>query len=354
MKNTNYSVIGVMSGTSLDGIDLTLVNFYKSENRWNYRIEFAETVAYTEDWKDKLEKASSINKLELQALDEAYTNYLAEKIRFFIDKNNIGKAIICSHGHTVLHQPERQITYQIGNLPSLAKKTGKKVVCDFRVQDVALGGQGAPLVPVGDELLFKEFDYCLNLGGFANISFKKNDERIAFDICPVNTVLNFYAQKFGKEYDVDGDIARKNKLDENLLQELNALLFYHLEPPKSLGIEWVQTEVFPLLEKSRLSSAIIIATFTEHVAKQIANVCENSSTKKMLITGGGAFNKYLISRIQNYSSVQMVVPESLLIEYKEALLFGFLGVLKIRGEINVLKSVTGAKQDHSSGKIYLP
>ena len=354
MKNTKYSVIGVMSGTSLDGIDLAFVNFYKTQHRWTYSLMAAETLPYSEQWRNKLQEASLKTKSELEVLDQDYTHYLAEKIRSFIDEKNLDEVVVCSHGHTVLHQPEQQMTYQIGNLPSLATKIGKKVVCDFRVQDVALGGQGAPLVPIGDELLFGEFDYCLNLGGFANVSFKKNKKRIAFDICPVNTVLNFYAQKLGKAYDEGGHIAQKNTVDSNLLNELNALSFYQLKAPKSLGIEWVQNFIFPLLEKSGLSSASIIATFTEHVAQQIAKVCENSPTKKMLITGGGAFNSFLITRIHAHTPVQIVVPESLLIEYKEAVLFGFLGVLKMQGEINVLKSVTGARQDHSSGKIYLP
>ncbi|MDR6301931.1 anhydro-N-acetylmuramic acid kinase [Mesonia maritima] len=355
MGNLNYSVIGVMSGTSLDGIDLAHIHFIRENNTWKYKLKEVETISYPEKWVNYLKNAVEKTKAELKTLDEKYTVYLAEVINNFIQKNKLAEStLIASHGHTILHQPEKKLTYQIGNLPQLAKLINRKVVCDFRVQDVEFGGQGAPLVPIGDQLLFKEFDYCINLGGFANISFEKNKERIAFDICPVNTVLNFYAEKLGKKFDENGEMARKNSVDKILLQQLNELDFYHQKPPKSLGIEWVKSVIFPLLEKSKLSEKNIIATFTEHCAIQISSIIENKASTQVLITGGGAYNTFLIERIQQYTDAKIIIPDSKLIEYKEALVFGLLGVLKIENEINVLKSVTGASKNHSSGKIFNP
>ena len=229
---------------------------------------------------------------------------------------------------------------------------GKTVVCDFRVQDVELGGQGAPLVPIGDRLLFSEYDYCLNLGGFANCSYEKNGQRIAFDICPVNIVLNKYAEKLGKDFDENGKFAESGIVDENLLHQLDSLKFYSGKPPKSLGLEWVKENIFPLLEASKISSEDVLRTFTEHIAVQLAK--QFSDRASVLITGGGAYNSFLIERFKNLSAIEVVVPSKEIVEYKEALIFGLLGVLKLRDEVNCLASVTGASKDHSSGKIFFP
>jgi len=251
-----------------------------------------------------------------------------------------------------LHQPQNGFTLQIGNLPEIAEIIGVTVVCDFRVQDVKLGGQGAPLVPIGDRILFSEYDYCLNLGGFSNISFEQNEKRIAFDISPVNTVLNFYANTLGFAYDDKGKIARSGETDLNLLEELDALSYYQKSFPKSLGFEFVKTIVLPLMESYEISTEDKMHTFTKHIAKQIAFALPERSGK-MLITGGGTYNEFLLESMQNYlPEMNLVVPDAKTLEYKEALIFALLGVLKLRKEVNVLSSVTGAKKDHSSGKIY--
>lgn len=360
MKGNKYHVIGVMSGTSLDGIDLADISLSYSEGGWNFNINFAETVPYSFYWKSELREAINYSEENLERLDFKYTEKLSEEISKFIRKHNVQEIdAICSHGHTILHQPERGFTYQIGNLPRLAKMLGQTVVCDFRVQDVALGGQGAPLVPIGDRLLFPEYDYCLNLGGFANCSFEKNGERIAFDICPVNIVLNRYAEKMGFDFDENGRLAASGKVDENLLQKLNALSFYTEKPPKSLGLEWVQNHIFPLLEASGSATENILRTFTEHIAVQLSNQFSDASAShrtsaSVLITGGGAYNSFLIERLKNLASVEVFIPSSEIVEYKEALIFGLLGVLKLRGEVNCLASVTGAARDHCSGKVFLP
>lgn len=352
MTKREYKIVGVMSGTSLDGIDLAYITF-NLETTWKFKIECCKTISYSEEWLDTLKHLVGRSSEELQQIDIRYTAHVAEVINTFIAENNIQNVdAICAHGHTALHQPENGLTYQIGNLKELATLTKHKVVCDFRVQDVALGGQGAPLVPIGDQLLFSEYDYCLNLGGFANVSYLENQKRIAYDICPANIVLNKYANTLGLPYDDKGEIAKSGAFIDHLETELRNLPFYKQSPPKSLGLEWVETEIFPKLEASKHKEADILHTFTEHIANEIAASFKTEA--KVLVTGGGAYNDYLMSRINAKKVLKLKIPSKELIEFKEALIFGFLGVLKMRDEVNCLASVTGAKQDHSSGKIYLP
>ena len=350
MKKQDYHVLGIMSGTSLDGIDLVEIYFSFSEI-WTYKIGASETISYPSVWKQKLQQAISFSEAKIDQVNEDYTDYLSEVISAFIAKHHISNLdAVCSHGHTILHRPNKGITLQIGNLSKLAKQIHQKVVCDFRVQDVVLGGQGAPLVPIGDRLLFGDYDYCLNLGGFAYCSFENEEKRIAYDICPVNIILNFYAEKLGFPYDDKGRLAASGKADQMLLKQLNALRFYIESPPKSLGLEWVKEMIFPILDRFNLSSKNLLATFTEHIAIQIAKQFQNDSS--VLISGGGTYNDYLMERIRFHKNIELVIPSEEIIEYKEALVFGLLGVLKLRGEVNCLASVTGSKKDHSSGNIF--
>lgn len=355
MIQEKYNLIGVMSGTSLDGIDLAHFNFEIINGKWNFQILESETVGYSQEWIDQLKMAVGFSETELLALNKKYTILLGNTISDFISKYHLEDIdAVCSHGHTILHQPKNGITLQIGNLPEIASICNQKVVCDFRVQDVELGGQGAPLVPIGDRLLFSEVEYCLNLGGFSNVSFEENGNRIAFDISPVNTVLNFYANQLGLNYDDKGTISSSGKINSDLLKELNALDFYHLSYPKSLGFEFVKELILPIIERYKISIEDKLATFTEHIAYQIGLALPNKKSK-ILITGGGAYNDYLIDRIQYYlTETSLIIPEKKIIEFKEALIFGLLGILKLRNEINTLSSVTGASKDHSSGKIYHP
>ncbi|WP_066224328.1 anhydro-N-acetylmuramic acid kinase [Formosa haliotis] len=352
MIKNNFKVIGVMSGTSLDGIDLIYASFNKSTH-WEYAIIYSETVAYSSYWLSVLKQLVSNSKKELQDIDQAYTDYLAIQIQQFIGRYEITDIdAVCSHGHTALHEPDNGFTYQIGNLPKLASLLNETVVCDFRVQDVKLGGQGAPLVPIGDDILFSNYDFCLNLGGFANVSTEVSGDRIAFDVCPINIVLNHYTQKIGLAFDDGGKLASTGTVNTSLLQQLNGLAFYKAEYPKSLGLEWVIQEVFPLIDKEDLPVQDILRTFVEHFAIQISNILPKSKEATLLITGGGAYNTFLIERLKTLSGCKIIIPEPALIEYKEALIFGLLGILKLRGEINCLKSVTGAKKNHVSGVIY--
>ncbi|UPQ77881.1 anhydro-N-acetylmuramic acid kinase [Flavobacterium azooxidireducens] len=353
MFKESYQVVGVMSGTSLDGIDLANLHFSEKDGKWSYEILESVTISYPNHWLNKLKVAVHFSENELIQLNEEYTDFLGNSIKNFLNDYKIESIdAVCSHGHTILHQPQNGFTLQIGNLPQLAKIIGKKVVCDFRVQDVELGGQGAPLVPIGDRLLFSEYDFCLNLGGFSNISFEENEERIAFDISPVNTVLNFYANQLGFDYDDKGEIARSGKVNPDLLTELNNLDFYQKKYPKSLGMEFVNATILPLIENYSISIEDKLHTFVEHIAMQIALALPKKEGK-ILITGGGAYHLFLLERMQNYlSKMNLIVPNTKTLEFKEALIFGLLGVLKLRNEINVLCSVTGAKNDHSSGKIF--
>jgi anhydro-N-acetylmuramic acid kinase len=348
-----YNVIGVMSGTSLDGVDLAHIHFTIDGKEWSFKIIENKTVSYSSDWFNKLQNAVQFSELELIQLNQEYTKLLAAIINNFIVENKIENLdAVCSHGHTILHQPHRGFTLQIGNLPEIAQLVNQKIVCDFRVQDVRLGGQGAPLVPIGDEILFADYDYCLNLGGFSNVSFVQNNTRIAFDISPVNTVLNFYANQLNLDYDDKGAISKTGKLNALLFEELNSISFYNLPYPKSLGFEFVKETMLPLIEKYSIALQDKMHTFTVHVAFQIANALSQNKAR-LLITGGGAYNDFLIEKMQEYlPQMDIIIPSKKILEFKEALIFALLGVLKLRGEINVLSSVTGAKRDHSSGKIF--
>lgn len=356
MKNKIWRVIGVMSGTSLDGTDLVFVKISKN-NSYSFELLNAETYPYSDKWKNSLTKAFYFTGEELTKVDVEYGAYLAKTINDFIVKNELRNIdFIASHGHTIFHQPQENYTLQIGNGAVIQANTNIKTICNFRVQDVALGGQGAPLVPIGDKLFFSKYTFCLNLGGFSNISFDKNKKRIAFDICPVNIVLNHYTKKIGLEYDDKGKIASKGKIIETLLNELNNLPFYKSNKPKSLGYEFVMDQIFPLIDKYKAEVKDILKTFIEHITIQIASVVNAHSnyTEKnnLMIAGGGAFNQYLIERLKTHTKLNVIIPKKNIINYKEAVVFALLGVLKEEGKINCLGSVTGAKKDHSSGVIY--
>ena len=343
-----------MSGTSLDGVDLAHIQFEIKNNQWTFKILESETVPYSSDWVNQLKQAVDFSKLELEILNTNYTELLSKIISDFIEKYQLENLdAVCSHGHTILHQPHNGFTLQIGNLPEIAALTQQKIVCDFRVQDVQLGGQGAPLVPIGDRILFSEYDYCINLGGFSNVSFEENNKRIAFDISAVNTVLNFYANKLGLNYDDKGKISSSGKINTELLNELNSLSYYQKKHPKSLGFEFVKETLLPLIENYKISIEDKLRTFTEHIASQTAEAFPKKEGS-LLVTGGGAYNDFLISRIQYYlPKMNIVIPDKKILEFKEALIFALLGALKLRDEINTLSSVTGAIKDHSSGCIYI-
>ena len=352
MLKRDFHIIGLMSGTSLDGVDLVYVRFNQGD-RYTFEIQNAITVSYEPEWRAKLTEAYA-NGQDLDILTKDYGAYLGGLINAFRKEYGISEVdFVASHGHTIFHKPDQGFTLQIGDGPTISEATKLPVICDFRTQDVALGGQGAPLVPIGDLLLFSTYDYCLNLGGFANVSFQEGPLRIAYDICPVNIVLNSYAQRLGYPFDDKGQISRQGELNTSLLEALNALTFYSAKPPKSLGLEWVESEIIPILEETSIDDRDVLRTFTEHIAQQIGRQFTKEKAS-VLITGGGAFNEFLLSRIRAYSKAEIHLPTSDVIEYKEAVVFAFLGLLKFHDRINVLKSVTGASKDHAAGKIFSP
>jgi anhydro-N-acetylmuramic acid kinase len=346
-----YNVIGVMSGTSLDGLDICYCSFsVTKDNKWNYKINTATTIDISLDLKTKLKNAITFSGLDLALLNNEMGDFIGHSINQFIKKHSINSIdFISSHGHTIFHQPEKKLTLQIGNGANISSITKYPVICDFRSVDLALNGNGAPLVPIGDNLLFAEYDYCLNLGGIANISYQ-DKRRIAFDICPTNIVLNKLASELGKEYDENGDFAKSGKINNTLLAELNRIEYYQKSHPKSLGFEWVEQNIFPILKNYEISIEDKLRTYTEHIALQISKQLKKDSS--LFITGGGVFNHFLIQRLNEVSDVKIVIPSKEIINFKEALIFGFLGVLRYRNEINSLKSVTGAMFDNIGGCIY--
>lgn len=353
-----YDVVGLMSGTSLDGLDIAYVRFFHN-TVWRFEVIQCLSVVYDKELFFRLDQANHLNGLDLKMLDLHYGKWIGEKVKEFIESNNHSPELIVSHGHTVFHQPEIGLTHQIGDGYQIMMASGVKTICDLRSLDLTLGGQGAPLVPIGDKLLFDNYDFCLNLGGFSNISYTTAGVRIAYDICPVNTVLNKLASKFDLEYDKGGEIAISGKCNTDLLQKLNSLEYYFQKPPKSLGIEWVRENIFPILDVD--SPENVLKTFNHHIAQQITFSIENivpevkkTYIPKMLVTGGGAKNNFLIDllRAQSNGKIEIIIPDNQIVDFKEAIIFAFLGLLRSLQKINTLKSVTGARTDSSGGLIY--
>ncbi len=375
MKET--IAIGLMSGSSLDGLDIALVRFQEENDKYRFQILEAETLPYPDFWKTQLADAFHKRPEELHDLDKAYGQYLGEQVLAFAQKHNVRPDFVASHGHTIFHKPEEHYTLQIGDGKALAEACGFTVINDFRSEDVSKGGQGAPLVPIGDLLLFDDYEMCLNIGGIANISYDEGGRRIAYDICIANQDLNHLAQMQGLDYDRDGELARSGTVDFDLLKKLNNIPFFLQEPPKSLGREFFETYQKGLIDRGlgtedgglgtedlglgtgdlgRLTGGLSIpdmmATFVEHIALQIALCVSHLPKGRILATGGGARNKFLIERLQARTKHEVVVPEAAIIDYKEALVFAFLGLLRLEGKTNVLASVTGAESDSCSGRIW--
>jgi anhydro-N-acetylmuramic acid kinase len=408
----SYTAIGVMSGTSADGLDLALCRFERfgperaesyerpaenggigrHDSRWHFEILKTKTISYSgTSWPERLAGGEGINGFRLMELHRDFGRFTGKAVNDFLSEPDAGVPgkeygvdLIASHGHTVFHRPERGITLQIGDGAEIASATGIMTISDFRRLDVALGGQGAPLVPAGDELLFGKYGFCLNLGGFANISFRESGKRVAFDICPVNIVLNRLALELGKDYDKGGEIARSGKVIPELLENLENIRFYKLAGPRSLGREWLDEVYLPVLGKSGGTVEDKMRTVCEHIALRVSGIISASaplantlsvpanasgplieSTDKknnpapplqesILVTGGGARNDFLMKLIgEKSTTVKVVIPDEQLVDFKEAVVFAFLGVMRLRNEINCLSSVTGASRDSSGGTIHL-
>ncbi len=380
----SYRVIGLMSGSSLDGLDIAYCEFRTENNKWSFKILKTSVVEYPDEWAQVIKGLPVSNAKTLWETHSGLGNYFGEQINEFIKKNSLKDKVefVASHGHTIFHFPDKKFTTQIGDGAAIAARTNLPVICDFRSTDIADGGQGTPIVPIGDKLLFPHFRFCLNIGGIANISCKTNspnlskarlndkvgqgegqNQIVAFDVCTANQILNMLANRNGKEYDAGGEIAATGNLNTVLLEKLNALEYYSLPYPKSLDNSFSREMILPVLEELPLSIEDKMRTYVEHIAFQVANHIAMISRKekiefnpkeKILATGGGAFNKFLIERIHAKTKIDVEVPGDETVKFKEALVIAFMGVLRMRNEVNVLKSVTGASKDSIGGAVYRP
>ncbi len=342
-----------MSGSSLDGVDIAYCEFYYDKD-WHYDIIVAETISYPEEWKNLLKQLPNETGERLIEADNDYGQYLGRLVNLFAKKHNLSPEHIASHGHTIFHNPEKGYTFQLGNGQAIATHTGIKTISDFRIGDIQLGGQGAPLVPIGDKLLFAEYDFCINLGGIANISFDTDNKRVAFDICPANQLLNHLSRQVGKSYDENGNIAQLGKMNIKLFEKLNNHPYYSLPYPKSLSNQLVEGTFINIIDDSDASVEDSLYTVCKHIAYQINMATRDIKGDNFLITGGGAHNDFLVTAIQKELRRKIIIPEKVLIDFKEAMIFAFMGVLRIEGKINCLASATGASRDSSSGVVYLP
>ena len=346
------TAIGVMSGTSLDGLDLCYVRF-KYEHGWSFQILATKCVDYDLKWNNNLSKAHQLSDSELENLDVNFGNFIAQEINLFIHEAQLENPNwVCSHGHTVFHSPSNGYTRQIGCGKTIANQTKTPTVSDFRTLDVQLGGEGAPLVPIGDKLLFEEHTCCLNLGGFANISFDENGVRKAFDICPVNIVFNQLAKELSLPFDRGGKIARNGTVDR---REVHNLIGALPSSKHSLSREWLEEKFLPKLNELPHLPQDKLAIATAVSVTEIATVInERFADGTVLCSGGGTRNTFLMEELKKACNLEIVIPEDDIIDFKEALIFALLGILKSKNQINVLKSVTHASQDSSSGTIHYP
>ena len=360
-----YRVIGVMSGSSLDGLDLAFVEIEELGGQWQYSLVKADCYPYSTDWQSKLSQATNMAAVDFVKLDAEYGSYVGDQINRFIQANQLEYKVglIASHGHTVFHVPGSH-SIQIGAGAAIAARTALPVVSDLRSMDVALGGQGAPIVPMGEKLLFSSHRYFLNIGGIANISINGDAFYDAFDVCPANRVMNMLANTVGKAFDENGQLAAAGRINEVLLDELNAKEFYAQDYPKSLANEFGTEVILPLIQSFALDPADALATYVEHIAMQVAAAVGriiqkrmvDPTREKLLVTGGGALNGYLVSRLEQHLSpysMEIEVPDHATVQYKEALIMALLGVLRWREEETVIQTVTGASRASVGGALWM-
>lgn len=349
-----YKIVGLMSGTSMDGLDICVVEFFSENQQWNFNIVSTETKEYSAEWTQRLTNAKDLSGLDLAILDRAYGSLLGEMVKDHLSKNDIKVDYIASHGHTIFHQIDKKLSLQIGHGAFIAAASGIDTIADFRSTDTAYDGQGAPLVPTAEMHLFPKTKLFMNIGGIANISIHEKQSIIGFDICSANQVLNYLSKKyFDKDYDQNGSIAKSGKMLDHLFQKLNQLSYYDLPYPKSLGREFTEQEIFPLINNSNAKAEDLLHTYTMHIVHEICSILKDHKEKgAVMISGGGAYNHFLIQMIRAEGIELMEVP-STLIEYKEALSFAFLGLLRILKQVNVLSSISGASKNNIGGSVYL-
>lgn len=353
-----YRVIGLMSGSSLDGLDVVFAELEETGGKWSYIIKAADCYEYDEQWQHALQHATTLNAYDYLLLHTAYGHYIAEKVSEFIEQHHLHHKVqlIASHGHTTFHTPQKKMTAQLGDGASIAAITGINTVSDLRAMDIALGGEGAPIVPVGEKLLLSDYNCFLNIGGIANISFHQNNSYTAYDVCPANRILNMLAQQQSKPYDKDGNMAASGSINKQLLNALNALEYYNQPYPKSLANSFGTEVIYPLIQSYSISAADALATYAEHIALQVSNALSQQNDIRLLITGGGAFNTFLVQLIQQHTTknnIEVVVPDAQLVQYKEALIMALLGVLRWREENTVTHTATGASRSSIGGAVWI-
>ena len=357
-----YYVIGLMSGSSLDGLDIAYVQLEEVRGAWRCDLLAGECIPYSQDWEHKLKHASGMHVSEFLKLHTAYGRYLGHHVADFMHRYHLEHKVhfISSHGHTVFHEPGNKTTFQLGDGASIAAAAGLPVVSDLRAMDVALGGQGAPIVPIGDQLLFGRYEYLLNIGGIANMTVWQDGRPIAFDVCAANQVLNALAEREGMTMDKGGAMAAQGNMLYGVLDRLNAVDYYKRPAPKSLSNEDAMASVFPVLLESSNDTKDMLHTATVHIARQVALAAakyqHNKDEAHMLVTGGGAFNNFLIKQLQKELApikIEVVVPDADVIKYKEAIVMALIGTLRWREEANVLSSVTGASADSINGALWM-
>ena len=349
-----YTALGIMSGSSLDGVDMALCEFVKKNEQWSFTIQKAHTYPYSEEWKLVLRSLPEKTEKKIRETGIEYGRFLGNLVNEFLSGFPVKPDLIASHGHTIFHEPDQGFTLQIGDGETICHLTGMTTINNFRSKDIEMGGQGAPLVPIGDELLFPEYDFCLNIGGIANISYSENGKRLAFDVCPANQLLNYLSLQLGAPFDKDGFFAGLGKLNKELFDALNSDPYYRKEKPKSLSNQYVLESFIPKIESVESSVEDKLYTVVKHIAFQVNRAVSRFPGGKLLITGGGAHNGFLVKAIELETGHRIIIPEKEIVDFKEALIFAFMGVLRIRNEINCLASVTGAKEDSCCGDIFLP
>ena len=354
--------IGMMSGTSLDGVDLAYCEFSLDDGEWSYRLLRAETIPLSEKWKARLAHLDQVDARTYARTHVYWGRELGLMARFFISRYGLDPQFVACHGQTIFHEPDKNYTAQIGDGETMVAFLNCPLVTNLRNKDVALGGQGAPLVPFGERMLWPEAKWFLNLGGIANLSrISANGDSLAYDVTAANMALNWLARNLDppRYFDRDGEVAASGSLDPELLARLNGLPYFDAPPPKSLGTEWFEAAVLPLLRDDSIPVADRMHTYVHHLTGQVARDMERFGAQggALLVTGGGAHNTFLMQELRTaLSPLGVEVPhlEAEVIDQKEAIVFAFLGLQVLLGQTNTLAGVTGASQTVTGGSIHLP
>lgn len=365
MKKSTYQIIGLMSGSSLDGIDLAHCSFESHGKNLHWKLNAASTLPFSKEWTNKLLELTQSNSKTLLAAHAAFGRYLGEQVNHFLQEQQLNCDIVASHGHTIFHYPEEQFTFQLGDGAAIAATTGIPTIDRFRAMDMAFGGQGAPVAPIVDRYLFEGYDYYLNIGGIANISAPIRDHRmVAFDIGGANQILDALAQIDGHSYDDKGKIAASGTPIPMLYDQINALPYFSESYPKSLGNDWVLDQQTSVYLQHTGKTADKLSTACKQLAYQTAKAIlqiqnqekQQKSAYKMLVTGGGAWNTFLIQQIrdacQKVCNLAIHIPSDEIIGFKEAILMALMGYLRMTKQNNCLATATGATQDSVSGSLH--